>query len=148
MNIKILRIAQIFGEGEYENSAISTFFRRASRGEPITITVQGIEREYLYINDLCHALDLALGHSEEKGIYNVGSGELHTLEELARIIASAFGHKNLVHVRSDCVAKKEKSLMDSSRFRERFGWKPHYSLQQAADEIEAEKRFLNTFSNN
>lgn len=142
MKIKVLRIAQIFGIGEYKTSAISTFFRKASRGEPIIISVKGIEREYLYVKDACYALDHALNYSEEKGIYNVGLGETISLEKLARIIASAFGYENLVQIHSDFIIKNEKSLMDSSLFCKRFNWKPIYSLQKAANEIVEEKKFL------
>ena len=135
MCIKSLRIAQVFGEGEYESSAISTFIRRIRENEPVQITVRGIVREYIYVKDLCNAFDKALSHEKTSGIFNVGSGETLTLEEIARTIAAAFGKPHLVTLAPHPKTVNEYSLMDSSLFRQHFGWKPAYTFQSAAEEI-------------
>ena len=135
LNIKILRIAQVFGLGEYESSAIATFIRNCKENRPLEITVTGIHREYIYVKDLASALDAALGQTEVNGIFNVGSGEMVSLENIAKKIANAFGKPHLVHLVKNPKQLYEKSLMDSTLFRHTFHWSPSYSFEEAAEDI-------------
>lgn len=131
LNIKILRLAQLLGVGEYKESAIHSFVENARSNTPIKITVEGIQREYIYVKDVLSALVKAINMPEKKGTYNLGSGELISLFDIAEKISAAFGRRELVEL---TVEKKiiEYSLMDSSLFREKFDWQPKYSIENAA----------------
>ena len=131
LKIKTLRIAQVFGLGEYKSSAISTFIRKSQNNMPIEITVTGIEREYIYVKDLADAFDKALNNPDEKGVFNVGSEEVLSLEEIAKKIAKAFGREYLVRKSTTMKQIYEKSLMNSSLFRKTFDWKPGFSFKEA-----------------
>ncbi len=133
--IKSLRIAQVFGIGEYENSAISTFIRNCDNNQPIMITVKGIYREYIYIRDLTNAFDAALSKPSAKGVFNVGSGEILSLEQIAGTIAHAFGRRSLVQTADKPKQMNEYSIMDSSLFYETFNWSPEYTFKKAANEV-------------
>lgn len=135
MNIKVLRIAQVFGLGEYESSAISTFIRNSHQGIPINLTVTGISREYIYIKDLMNAFSIALANENHKGIYNVGSGESMKLEDIAKTIASVFQRENLVRIAENPKVINEYSIMDSSLFSKVFKWKPSYTFESATNDI-------------
>ncbi len=138
LSIKTLRIAQVFGIGEYKDSAISTFIRHAKENKQIQITVKGIEREYIYVKDLCIAFDKAFSREKEFGVFNVGSGELINIEKIARTIATAFNRPDLVTIEPDLKKIGEHSLMDSSLFRKRFNWRPSYTFKSASEEIARE----------
>jgi len=135
MNIKVLRIAQVFGLGEYESSAISTFIRNSHQGIPIVLTVTGILREYIYIKDLMNAFSTALTNENHKGIYNVGSGELIKLEDIAKTIVSVFQREKLVQIAENPKFIEENSIMDSSLFYKTFKWKPSYTFASATKDI-------------
>lgn len=139
LNIKILRIAQVFGLGEYKGSAISTFIERAYYDQSIDITVSGIQREYLYIKDLLSAFDACLNKPEISGLFNVGSQQSLTIKEIVESIVSGFNSQSAINTD---VKKNfnENSLMDSSLFRDTFGWRSQYTFYQAVEDI---KKSLN-----
>lgn len=132
MNIKILRIAQVFGIGEFEKSMISTFINNLKNDKEIIVSVEGIKREYIYIKDLIDAFDVALSKKDIKGIYNLGSGEISSIREIANKLGTAFDKKELVKVDSDLKIINENSLMDSDLFYETFNWKPAYTFEMAS----------------
>ena len=135
MYIKTLRISQVYSMSEYEGSMIRTFLDNAFENREIQITVTGIEREYTYIDDIVDAFNLALQKKSTKGIFNVGSEELVTIEEIAEYIQQAFGKNDLVKYKENPKVILEKSLMDSTLFKKEFNWKSKYNFRDASIEI-------------
>ena len=132
--ITTLRLAQIFGLGEYDGSAITTFLKSAYQGMPIHLTVTGVRREYLYVRDVVGAMQRVLAHPLS-GIYNLGSGEITSLEDMALAIVSAFGQQGNILKQENPRDLGEYSLMDSTKFRESFSWTPRWSFAEAAKDI-------------
>jgi len=132
--ISTLRIAQVFGLGEYQSNVVTTFIRNAYHGKPITLSVKGIRREYIYIRDLIRAIERVL-LQPVSGIYNLGSGEVVSLEDMAQTIYHAFGRQDGIIKKKSRKDVNEYSLMDSSRFRECFSWSPEWSFASAANDI-------------
>ncbi|BBG65177.1 UDP-glucose 4-epimerase [Hydrogenimonas sp.] len=135
MKIKILRIAQVFGIGEYAQSAIATFINHASEGKPLIVSVKGVQREYIYIKDLVDAFEKALLASDRKGIFNVGSGEIVDIPDMASSIAKAFDRTDLVKISEEIKYLTEYSLMDSSLFYKTFQWYPRYTFDMASLDV-------------
>lgn len=134
LNVVSLRLAQVFGLGEYPSSAIATFIRKAYRDEPVVLTVTGILREYLYVKDIATAVEAVLLRPGS-GVFNLGSGECPSLKQVALKIFHAFGREYRVSEAQNMDKTLEHSLMDSSRFRREFDWAPAWTLQAAADDI-------------
>ncbi len=136
LHIKSLRIAQVLGFGERPASVVPTFLRNAFRGRPLVLTAAGhLVREYIYVKDLAIALLAAVNRPEVAGIFNLGSGEVITLEGLAVLINRVFANDAGI-VRSDrSRLVDETSLMDSSRFREVFAWTPYWTMESACWDI-------------
>jgi len=133
LRITTLRIAQVFGLGEYSGSAVATFLRNAYEGKPILLTATGISREYLYVSDLASAIEKVL-KQPISGIYNLGSGEVMNLEDMARAVQRAFGRQSDILI-TDPKKMEEYTLMDSTSFRQCFSWKPEFSFATAAKDI-------------
>lgn len=134
LNIKVLRIAQLLGIGEYKGNVIQTFIESASTNSKINLTVDGISREYIYIKDLLIAFEVVIKSPVKNGTYNVGSGEVTTLKEAATYIAEAFDRKEIIHEEIERTIF-EYSLMDSCLFYKSFNWKPKYNFEMAAEDI-------------
>lgn len=134
LNVKILRAAQVLGVGEYEGSAVSRFIKSAVSNQEITVSVEGIEREYIYVKDLSLAVLSALETDSKSGIYNVGGGETVTLTHLARVISTTFSGADRV---IENYNKKvfEYSLMDSNLFIQNFNWKPVFTFESAVRDM-------------
>ena len=134
MHIKILRLAQILSADEFDGSMIKTFIDNAHKKKEIIVTVEGVRREYIYINDLVEAIYIALSYPQHSGIYNLGTGECLSILELANLTAEAFGCQNLVSFIPESKVS-EFSLMDSNKFYNDFNWKPKFQLKSALKSI-------------
>lgn len=135
LKIKTLRLAQVFGLGEFDDSAVTTFIKNAYRQKKIILYVKGINREYIYIKDILSAFESALSHPEVSGVYNLGSGESISLDEMAEKISQAFNLFNNVIIDDNATEKNETSIMDSDLFKETFNWNPIYKFEDAALDV-------------
>lgn len=132
--VTTLRLAQVFGLGEYEASALTTFIRNAYHNKPITLSVTGVRREYVYVKDVVDAFETTLAQPKS-GIYNLGSGEVIGLEEMAQAFLHAFGRRDGSLTAENPRDLGEYSLMDSEAFRRDFSWAPSWRFAAAAEDI-------------
>lgn len=133
----VLRLSQLFGEGEYEGSAVNTFITHAQHKRTVRISVTGLRREYTYVDDVAQAIGRVLD-SPADGVFNLGSGEVVSMLDMATQVFEAFGRPSAdVVVADDAGVSTEFSLMDSSRFRQAFGWRPQFTLHQGARAVAA-----------
>lgn len=136
MSIKILRIAQVFGLGEYKSTMITTFLNRAYHKKPIEIFVSGkCLREYIYVKDLAQAILVALQESKKKGIYNLGSSEIQSIQKIANIINVKFQNPAPILKSPNVHLINETSIMDNSKFYKNFNWHPNWSFENAVTDI-------------
>lgn len=91
----IARFFQVFGEFQREDTAISAFLKAKRNSRPITLTkthaqssFKSGQRDFVYAGDVARAVAL-LVESDATGkgeIYNVASGTVHTMEEVAKAL--------------------------------------------------------------
>ncbi len=130
LRLSILRPCNIYGSYQRSGASgavIPTFVRAAMKGYPLVITGGGQQsREFLHVVDLIGAYLACLDTEPEPGeTFNVGSGETITIAALATMIAShgAFRDPQILHG-DKRVADVTGFLLDSGRFRSKYGWKP------------------------
>lgn len=93
-------------------------------------------REFLYVDDLARAVVFALENTLPEHLYNVGTGEDLTIEELALTIQRVVGHKGEVvwdKTKPDGTPRK---LMDISKMHA-LGWKHQVELQEGIEKTYA-----------
>lgn len=88
----IPRFFQIFGEFQRDDTALAAFLRMKKAGVPITLTetmaqskFKSAQRDFLYAGDLARAVRI-LTETDAQGIYNVCSGEVKTMEDIANAL--------------------------------------------------------------
>jgi GDP-L-fucose synthase len=86
-------------------------------------------REFLFADDLAGACLFLMQRYDEKEIINIGSGEDHTITELAEMIKEIVGYKGEIVYDLAKPDGTPRKLLDSSRLR-RLGWKPRIGLKQ------------------
>lgn len=135
MNVKILRLAQVFGLKE-EQYMIGTFIKNALLGEPLTIYGEAKgERDYIYIKDVCNAIRISLEKYDKYGIYNVGSGKGVSAKELADTVIRGFQSA------SQCVIQKDKeedvsvTYLDISKAGKELGFFCQFTLEEAVKDL-------------
>ena len=88
----------------------------------------------MYTKDAARAICLALEHVDLSGVFNIGSGEALTNEEIAKTICFVMSPEMTVLVGNE----KENifsSYMDSQYAEKKIGFRAHYSLLDAVKEI-------------
>ncbi|UWQ19675.1 NAD(P)-dependent oxidoreductase [Jannaschia sp. M317] len=134
--VTALRLAQVFGLGEYDRSVTTVFLRNGFRGQALKLSATGLRREYIYVKDVVGAMRAVLERGTP-GVFNLGSGTAITIEEMAAGICAAFGRPGNYSIAEGAARLDEHSLMDISHLTETFGWTPSYSLEEAIRDIAA-----------
>jgi nucleoside-diphosphate-sugar epimerase len=85
-----LRLGSCYGHGMASRSVVSIFMNKARSGETLQVYESNASLyDYVYIDDVTNvAVQAAV--SGEPGVYNVGSGQSHSVLELAETVAATF----------------------------------------------------------
>lgn len=140
LNIKVLRLAHVFGPLEKNNYMINLFMRKAFNKQQLELNTLSTEkREFIYVKDVVKAIWSAIKKPEYQGIYNVGSDIKLTNYEVAEKINHIFENdKPIVVLRPDCSDNTVPSFMQSLKVREELGFTSSYSFEQSLLEIKKE----------
>ena len=123
LNIKSLRLAQVIGWGERPDFMLSNFITKSINKEKLFVWGQGKgRREYIYIKDVVDAIITALNHSDQKGIYNIGTGVNTSHRELAEVIANVFDNLENIKFLEDKVEDSSTFLMNIEKAKNELGW--------------------------
>jgi UDP-glucose 4-epimerase len=119
-----LRFANVYGprqDPEGEAGVVAIFTRKLLAGEQPVINGNGRQtRDFTYVDDVVEA-HLAVVGKEVQGVYNVGTGEETTVNDLFRILADL--------IRPDCKelhgpakqGEQIRSVIDATKLRQ-LGW--------------------------
>ncbi|MFE0462829.1 NAD-dependent epimerase/dehydratase family protein [Kitasatospora sp. NPDC058965] len=132
-SVLALRYHNVYGPGmprDTPYAGVASLFRSAlARGEaPRVFEDGGQRRDFVHVDDVAAANLAAL---EEVGgrppgsarAYNVGSGEVHTVGEMARALADAHGGPAPVVTGQYRLGDVRHITADSSRLRDELGWR-------------------------
>jgi len=109
------------------------FKARVDRTDKVTLWGDGsAARELLYVEDLAGACELLLRCYEGPDPINVGSGEAHTLREIAGLIAEVVGFRGEICWDPSGPEGAREKLLDSSELRA-LGWLPSASLRSGLE---------------
>jgi len=96
LNTVMARFFQVFGEYQRDDTALAAFIKCKKEGRPVTLTEQTAQssfksgqRDFIYAGDLAEAVVLLTTGSAGNGeIYNVATGVIHTMEEVANTLGA------------------------------------------------------------
>jgi len=92
----ILRLSNPYGERqriETAQGAVAVFLQRALRRQPLEIWGDGsVTRDYVYIGDVADAFLSAAEYQGSLSIFNIGSGQGTSLNELLAKLETVVGH--------------------------------------------------------
>lgn len=140
LEVRIARYHNIFGpEGTYQGgrekapAALCRKVATAQDGSDIEIWGDGLQtRSFLYVDE-CVEGTVRLTRSNETGPFNIGSEEMVTINELAKLIIDVAGKDlSLRHVAGPQGVRGRNS--DNSLIQERLGWSPSQPLCNGIEE--------------
>lgn len=133
LTANILRISNPYGM--YQNrvgaqGVIATFIRKMMNNEPIEIWGDGsVVRDYIYATDVARALLLA-GQRPQSGVFNIGSGTGHSINDVMQVIREQTGLHGEVRYLPGRRFDVQRTYLDIARARIELGWEPRYSLEE------------------
>ncbi|MDX3529387.1 NAD-dependent epimerase/dehydratase family protein [Streptomyces sp. ID05-39B] len=121
-------------------AGVASFFRSAlARGESPRVFEDGRQRrDFVHVRDVAAANLAALEARSEAGAltaYNTGSGVPHTVGEMARALAAAYGGPEPVVTGEFRLGDVRHITADSARLRAELGWKPQVEFQDGMREF-------------
>ncbi|MBI4010647.1 MAG: NAD-dependent epimerase/dehydratase family protein [Candidatus Aenigmarchaeota archaeon] len=147
INYTILRFANVYGYGnglfvEKTGGAIGNFIKAALTGSELSIYGTGEQGiDYVSIKDVCNAVKAVIGNSSIRNeIFNVGSGRLITIAQLANKVADLTKNKLKANLKIKNLPAPEGSiwpdrLMSIERINKKIDWEPAISLDDGISEI-------------
>ena len=100
---------------------------------PVTLWGTGTPlREFLFVDDLAEAVVFALENQLPDYLYNVGTGQDLTVQELAWVIQQIVGHRGKIIWDTTKPDGTPRKLMDSTKMNQ-LGWKHQVALEEGIE---------------
>ena len=129
----VLRPANPFGERqnpEGDQGALTVFLGKIARGLPIVIWGDGtVIRDYIYVGDLVDACLAALSVKSGYRVFNIGSGQGISLNQLIETISRAIPAKFNVEYKEGRIFDVPELVLDVSRAKYHLNWSARTSLE-------------------
>ncbi|MFI9760059.1 NAD-dependent epimerase/dehydratase family protein [Streptomyces sp. NPDC051963] len=138
-----LRYHNVYGPGmprDTPYAGVASFFRSAlARGESPRVYEDGRQRrDFVHVRDVASANIAALEATPPPGTltpYNTGSGDPHTVGEMAETLAAAYGGPPPLTTAQYRLGDVRHITADSSRLRAELGWKAEVGFAEGMREF-------------
>jgi UDP-glucose 4-epimerase len=134
LDYAILRLGNPFGERQrIENvqGAVAVFLGKVHQNQPITIWGDGsVARDFFYISDLVSAFIRVIESDTKTKIFNIASGQAHSINEILSIIREITGKDVPVEYTPGRKFDVPGNCLDISRAKTDLGWQPQVSLKE------------------
>ncbi|WP_144902968.1 NAD-dependent epimerase/dehydratase family protein [Halobellus captivus] len=122
-------------KGEYANT-VAQFTDKIASGERPKVFGDGSQtRDFTHVDDIVRGIELAADHRLQ-GIYNLGTGESYTFNEMIGMINDELGTDvDPEYVENPLDVYVHDTMADSTKMREATGWAPEISFEEGVARV-------------
>jgi UDP-glucose 4-epimerase len=139
-----LRFMNVYGYQPEEfpfRELITKVLERIEAGQPPVIHGDGSSSfDFVHVDDVAHAVVLALEHPDATGEVNVGTGRGTSVREIAELLLRLSGSPLEPELRPDVAAPSKRYVADVAKARELIGFEAGIDLEQGIAAVIAERR--------
>ena len=128
----ILRCTNNYGPYQFPEKLIPLMIANAQEDKPLPVYGDGLqERDWLFVEDYCRAITLALENAKPGSIFNVSAGAPQPNLKIVRTILSRLNKpESLIKYVQDRPGHDRRYALDSSEIRHDLGWKPEINFEE------------------
>jgi len=128
----ILRCTNNYGPYQFPEKLIPLMIANALENKTLPIYGDGMqERDWLFVEDYCRAIVLALDKAKPGTIYNVSGGMPQPNLKIVRTILHHLGKpESLIKYVQDRPGHDRRYALDSSKIQRELGWKPQVTFEE------------------
>lgn len=124
----VLRISNPYGIDQPFNrpqGVIASFLHKVVNNEPLEVWGDGtVVRDYVHINDVIDACQMLVGHQGPSRVFNIGTGQGHSLLDLIDIIKRLTDKPVAVEFRKSRPVDVPVNVLDIHRANSELNWHP------------------------
>lgn len=128
LDYRILRVANPFGPFQVsikKQGLIAEIISRAMNREPIEVWGDGsVVRDFIFVDDVVDALEIAAGDTSNERVFNIGSGIGRSVREVLVIIEKLLVSKLEIKWKGERTVDVPVSVLSVKRARDKLGWTP------------------------
>jgi UDP-glucose 4-epimerase len=133
LDYRVLRVANPFGPFQVavkKQGLIAAILFRAMCARPVEVWGDGsIVRDFIFVDDVIDALELAAVHTGDERIFNIGSGVGRSVRDVLITIEQLLGRKLDIARKDSRAVDIPVSVLSVKRAREKLDWSPRTSFE-------------------
>jgi dTDP-glucose 4,6-dehydratase len=132
LNTVVTRGSNTFGPYQYPEKVLPLFITNIIDDEPLPVYGDGKQvRDWLYVEDHCSGIDVALHQGQPGEIYNLGGdNERHNIDVTHQLLQTLGKPETLIRHVEDRPGHDRRYALDSSKLKA-LGWQPAHTFDQA-----------------
>lgn len=136
LHITILRPFNIYGPGQNKNFLIPTLINQLNNSDEITIQDGEPKRDYLYIDDLIHAISLVIENNFKFEIFNLGFGKSYSINDVVNIL-KIIKNKDITIIDKKIRRINEimNTIADINKAKKLLNWKPEITMIEGLTKV-------------
>ena len=126
----VLRVANVYGLGMAQGSVMAAVLGQIPGQGPLRVLDDAPRRDFVWVEDLGHAVTCATQCAVGPSIYNIGTGVGTSVGDLARLALRLAGQPERKVVATGASATASCLVVDPSAARAKLGWGATINLEQ------------------
>lgn len=131
LNVSVLRLFNVYGKNQSRLFLIPSILDQVLKNDEIVVQNLNVKRDFVYVQDVCRAVDLSIRKTSGFHIFNVGSGCSYSVKEIINFIQEvACTQKRVRETKEVRRNEIEDVIADIRNIKKEWNWEPEISIKE------------------